>query len=302
MHAEVGGYAQIEIDGTTVGAVACEPDPAFPLIEVMRGRAPRRDDEIALGATTLRTLHRHLGDRIDVAIGGVRQPFRVVGEAVFPRFAPYPASEPTGLGVGAATTLEALRRFGPLDDPQRTPLSASPFILVDGPSPGLERRLRAVVLHGDENAGVVLGPQRPNDVASYADLRRTPLVLVGLLVLLAVGDARASARDRSPPAAEGPRRAARARLHGRPDAPLVLVQATTLVALALVVAVPIGVIAGRQLWAATAGWLGVPVVQVVPVGEVALVVVGAFVVGAIAALVPAIRAGRVDPAEILRSE
>jgi ABC-type antimicrobial peptide transport system permease subunit len=33
-----------------------------------------------------------------------------------------------------------------------------------------------------------------------------------------------------------------------------------------------------------------------------LVVVGAFVVGAIAALVPAIRAGRVDPAEILRSE
>jgi putative ABC transport system permease protein len=83
---------------------------------------------------------------------------------------------------------------------------------------------------------------------------------------------------------------------------VVLVQATTLIALALVVAVPIGVIAGRLLWSATARWLGVPVHHVVPGGEIALVVLGAFVVGTIAALVPAIRAGRVDPAEILRSE
>ena len=83
---------------------------------------------------------------------------------------------------------------------------------------------------------------------------------------------------------------------------VVLVQAATLIALALVVAVPVGLIAGRLLWAATAHWLGVPVQQVVPVGEILLVVVGAFLVGTVAALVPAIRAGRVDPAEILRSE
>ena len=67
-------------------------------------------------------------------------------------------------------------------------------------------------------------------------------------------------------------------------------------------AIPLGVIAGRQLWGATARWLGVPVLQVVPVGEILLVALGAFVVGIAAALVPAFRAGRVDPAEILRSE
>ena len=82
----------------------------------------------------------------------------------------------------------------------------------------------------------------------------------------------------------------------------VLAQATTLIALALVVAIPFGVIAGRALWGATARWLGVPVLQVVPVGKILLVALGAFVVGLAAALFPAIRAGRVDPAEILRSE
>jgi ABC-type lipoprotein release transport system permease subunit len=174
--------------------------------------------------------------------------------------------------------------------------------MVDAPSRGLTRTVRDVVFHGDPNGGLVLGPQRPNDVASYANLKRTPLVLVGLLVLLAVATlvhllvtaVRRRRKDLAMLRALGCRAAQVRRV--------VLVQATTLVALALLAAVPIGLIAGRTLWAATAHWLGVPVRQVVPVGEVALVVVGAFVVGAIAALVPAIRAGRVDPAEILRSE
>jgi hypothetical protein len=268
----------------------------------MRGRAPGRDDEIALGATTLRSLGRRVGDRVDVSIGSVRQPFRIVGQAVFPRFAPYPASEPTGLGVGAATTLDALRRFGPLDDSERSPLSAAPFVMVNAPRRGLDRRLRAVVLGGDASSGLVLGAQRPNDVASYAHLKRTPLVLVGLLVLLAVATlvhllVTAVRRRR--------KELGMLRALGCTAAQMrrsVLVQATTLIALALVVAVPIGVIAGRLLWSATAHWLGVPVSQVVPLGEIALVVAGAFLVGTVAALVPAIRAGRVDPAEILRSE
>jgi hypothetical protein len=301
-HVAVGGYAQMEIAGHTVGAVGLQPDRGVPVIDVLHGRAPAQDDEIALGATTLHTLHRHIGDRIDVSVGSVRQPFRIVGQAVFPRFAPYPASEPTGLGVGAATTFDALRRFGPLDDSERSPLSATPFLMVDAPSRGLTRTVRDVVFHGDPNGGLVLGPQRPNDVASYANLKRTPLVLVGLLVLLAVATlvhllvtaVRRRRKDLAMLRALGCRAAQVRRV--------VLVQATTLVALALLAAVPIGLIAGRTLWAATAHWLGVPVRQVVPVGEVALVVVGAFVVGAIAALVPAIRAGRVDPAEILRSE
>jgi hypothetical protein len=292
----------MEIGGKTVGAVALQPGRGLPVIDVMRGRAPARDDEIALGATTLRTLHRRLGDRVDVGIGSARREFRVVGQAVFPRFAPYPASEPTGLGVGAATTLDALRRFGPFDDSENSPLSANPFLMVDGPRAGIERTVRDVVFHGNPNVGLVLGAQRPNDVASYAHLKRTPLVLAGLLVLLAIATlahllvtaVRRRRKDLAMLRALGCRAAQVRRV--------VLVQAATLILLALVVAVPLGVIAGRLLWARTAHWLGVPVRQIVPVGAIAAAVAGAFLVGAIAALVPAIRAGRVDPAEILRSE
>jgi hypothetical protein len=302
LHAAVGGYAQMEMSGRTVGAVALQPDRGLPVIDVMRGRAPAHDDEIALGATTLRVLHRHVGDPVDVGIGNVRRPFRIVGEAVFPRFAPYPASEPTGLGVGAATTLDALRRFGPFSDAESSPLSASPFLMVDGPRADLVRKVRSDVFHGDPNVGLVLDAQRPNDVASYAHLERTPFVLVGLLVLLAVATlvhllvtaVRRRRKELAMLRALGCRAAQVRRV--------VLVQAATLILLALLVAVPLGVIAGRVLWAETAHWLGVPVSQIVPVGEIALVVVGAFLVGTVAALVPAIRAGRVDPAEILRSE
>jgi hypothetical protein len=302
VHAAIGGYAQLEIGGKTVGAVAMQPGRGVPVIDVVRGRAPERDDEIALGATTLRNLHTHIGDSLDVGIGSVRQSFRIVGQAVFPRFAPYPASEPTGLGVGGALTLDGLRRFGRLDDSERSPLSATPFIMVDGPRRGLDADVQKVVFGGDPEGGRVLGPQRPNDVASYAHLQRTPLVLVGLLVLLAVTTlvhllvtaVRRRRKELAMLRALGCTAGQMRRL--------VLVQATTLIGLALLVAVPIGVIAGRLLWSATARWLGVPVLRVVPGAEIALVVLGAFVVGSIAALVPAIRAGRVDPAEILRSE
>ena len=82
----------------------------------------------------------------------------------------------------------------------------------------------------------------------------------------------------------------------------VLVQATTLIGLVLVVAVPAGIVGGRALWSLTSTWLGIPIHQVVPVAAIALVAVGALLVGNIAALVPAISAGRIDAGQILRSE
>jgi putative ABC transport system permease protein len=82
----------------------------------------------------------------------------------------------------------------------------------------------------------------------------------------------------------------------------VLIQASTLVALALVVAVPTGVLAGRALWALTATWLGIPIHNVVPLATIGAVVVAALLVGNSAAMVPAIAAGHVRPADSLRTE
>jgi hypothetical protein len=298
----VGAYAQLAVSRKTIGAIAVQPGRGVPVVEIVSGREPRRRDEIALGGATLRSLHRGIGDVIDVVVGGVQQRFTVVGRAVFPRFAPYSASEPTGLGVGAAMTLDGLSRFGPLDNSSKSPLSGSPFALVDvrpGTTPSALDRL---VFPRQPEAGLVLAAQRPNDVSSYQDLDRTPLALAGLLVVLAiatlihllVSSVRRRRRDLGILRALG---------FTSPQLQIsVLVQAVTLVAIGLAIAVPSGVIAGRVLWDRTAIWLGIPRHDVVPIAAVLLVAIAALVVAAGAAVIPAISAGRVDPAEILRSE
>ncbi len=212
----VGAYAQLTISGKTIGAVAVQSGHDVPIAETLNGRAPQTPDEIVLGAQTLRSLHRGVGDTVAVNIGGVTRPFQVVGRAVFPRFAPYPASEPTGLGVGAAMTLDGLTRFGPLDDSARSPLAAGPFVLVDAKSGTSSSVLVRLAFHGDADAGLVLGAQRPSFVESYQHLERTPLALAGLLVALADRDDRAPAREPPAPPPARPGAAAGARLHEVP--------------------------------------------------------------------------------------
>ena len=83
---------------------------------------------------------------------------------------------------------------------------------------------------------------------------------------------------------------------------IVLVQATTLVAITLLVAIPTGILAGRLAWVVTAHWLGIPAASVIPVGIVVAVVVVALVAGNLVAFGPGLSAGRVRPAVALRSE
>ena len=82
----------------------------------------------------------------------------------------------------------------------------------------------------------------------------------------------------------------------------VFAQATTLIGAALIVAVPVGVIAGRWLWATTAHSLGIPVTQPIPVANIVIVVIGAFAVGNLIAFVPGRLAAHIRPAAALRSE
>jgi len=301
--AAVGAYGQLTIRGRTIGAIAVRGGRGVPIVEVASGREPRRAGELALGAVTLRSLHEHVGGRVEVGVGSVTREFTIVGTGVFARFAPYPASEPTGLGVGAAMTLDGLARFGPLDGAKpNSPLAASPFVLVDVAAGTPARAIDHLAFPRAPGSGFVLPAQRPNDALSYEHLRRTPLILTGLLLLLAIATLAhllmSGVRRRR-------RELAVARALGFTSGQLrvsVLAQASTIVLAVMIVTVPLGVVAGRVLWGLTADWLGIRVHNVVPAGEIALVAVGALVVGNVAALVPAIGAGRVKPARILRRD
>src|SRR5205814_1526322 len=147
--------------------------------------------------------------------------------------------------------------------------------------------LRRVLMHDDPLAAtnVLDVPQRPNDVLSYDHLAGTPLLLVGVLGLLAIGSTihllvtgvRSRRRDVALLKTIG--------LCRRQALSAVLVQASALILLALAVAIPLGALSGRWLWIETARWLGiaddlrVPVLPLAGVTLLALVGAAAIATG-----------------------
>ena len=82
----------------------------------------------------------------------------------------------------------------------------------------------------------------------------------------------------------------------------VAAQALTLVALALLIGLPLGVAVGRIMWRTFADWQGIPPVPSVEPGPLVLVAAAVLVAGLLIAVVPAILAARTSPAADLRSE
>jgi ABC-type antimicrobial peptide transport system permease subunit len=158
------------------------------------------------------------------------------------------------------------------------------------------------LFRGNPGNGAVLGPQRPNDATSYEHLTRTPLYLALLLIALAIGSAahllmtsvRRHRRDLALLKTLGFTR------HQVSTA--VFAQASTLIGVALVVAVPVGVISGRWLWATTAHSLGIPVSQPVPITDILIVIIGAVAVANLLAFIPGRLASRIRPSVALRTE
>ena len=95
----------VQINGKTVDALAGDSLRGSLLLTTVNGRHPRSDHEIALGASTMRALHTHVGAAVVVSAprpggGSHTSPFRVVGTTVFP-----PDFGAGGLGTGAVFTI-----------------------------------------------------------------------------------------------------------------------------------------------------------------------------------------------------
>jgi ABC-type lipoprotein release transport system permease subunit len=300
-----GTYGQLDAEGRSVAAVGLGRDDA-PTIHppMLEGRPAARADEVVLGTTTLDRLDRRVGDDVRLAVGDRTVQARIVGRTVFPKFAAYPGSDRTGLGVGAAMTMEGLRRL--------IPGAGLDFALVRFASgtpreEGVAAMRTAAIPVRTEDPSVVpprveVGPNRPDDLSGYDGVNTTPLVLAGLLSLLTVGTT-----------AHGLLTATRRRrldlgllkavgFTRRQVSAAVAWQATTVAVVALLVGLPLGVAVGRWLWGLLAGRLGIPSEPVTPLLALLLAVPATLLLLNLVATVPGRRAGGIPAAAVLRSE
>jgi ABC-type lipoprotein release transport system permease subunit len=286
----VGARGDLTIEGEAVSSFGFEPRRGTLLPAVTAGRFPERRDEIALGADTLRRLGRSVGERVRVGRGGGGDAtLTIVGRVVLPSLA---LNQTYGLADAAALTVEGLRAVDPG--------SRQSFFLVD--VVGGQAKIAALDRRYSDLSLSFAGPQRPGDIESYDGVRATPVVLAALLAALGAGTLAHAllATVRS-------ERRALAVLEcigftrGQVSA-AVAWQATAFVLLAAIIAVPLGIAAGRWTWTVFAERLGLPAGPVVSVVAVAAVVAGAFVVSGLVALAPAWMAARTRPATVLRTE
>ena len=284
--------SDVPLDGDVVVAAAFEPVKGTLQPTVASGRLPAGDDEVALGARTMRSLRVDVGDTVATADG---RALRVVGRVVLPGFANYSGSDKTTVGEGAVLSVAALRALGPT------------FLPL-----GFAVRLAAGATVADlRREGPDLGPlasievqevARPSDVVQLGQLSQVPFMLAAVLATLALVVAvhavwtavRRRRREHAVLRALGWR--------PRDSQASVLWHATSIMVMAIVVGLPLGLIAGRWVWGRLARFLGTVSVSVAPLGTL-LAVAGAFGLIAVAgAFVPAQRAGRRPPAADLRTE
>ena len=255
-------YGLLDLSGARLPVVAAgygrgtiEP---FTMLE---GRPPSADHEVALGTETMGDLGVGIGDSLRTTSG---MDLRVVGRTVFTGLG-QADSRRASLGEGAAMTIDGLSRLA-----GRSNLPDAALIAVRGDAVPAERAIEART-SGRET----LEMRRPAALAAWPDLRAMPLLLGLLLGVLALGtlahglwtSTRLVRRDLSVLHAIGMSRAALTRV--------VLAQTVIVVATALVIGIPIGVLAGLFAWHSVTARIGVasaatvsPIIAVIAIGAI----------------------------------
>jgi len=296
-------FADVTVDGTQVPTTAWAAIKGSPWPPLTAGRAPEGPNEILLGPGTLDTLGRRIGDTVTVAFNvdfdagkTERIEMAVVGTAVSPAIGLTGTDTPR-LDVGVLVRQDDIAgrgfEFG----------GAMLFDLADGADPGSVRARFPEGLPDD-----IQGVTGWFDTARPAEVIQTGAavdVLELAIVALLIGVMATVAHNLLGFVRE--RRNAFAVLKALGFTPrqirsTVLWQSGLVVGAALVVAVPLGIAAGRWLYQGFAGGIGVIVQPVVPPLALAAAVLGAMALVQVVALLPARQARRTDAATELRWE
>jgi hypothetical protein len=287
--AEIGSNGiPMRIDNFTTNALLLDSgwSVTTPLIE---GAYPR-DDEIVVGPRTLRAIGKEVGDTVKVAPPGLTpQRLRISGVGVVP-----PMSETMQLGQGL------LMPYTAADELEGAPPPDELFVrFKEGIDPAVAReRLRAQLVDPSDDFSTT----SPADLINLGRIDTLPIALAGVLGVLAgaivahmlLTSISRRRRDLAILKTVGFERKQVRRT--------VAWQASLLVVVSLIVALPLGIAGGRWLWSLLAGQLGVVPRPVVDVRWIAAIIPAALALANVVGIVPARRAARTAPAVVLRTE
>jgi hypothetical protein len=299
-----GFGTEISIHKVAVGAVAGSALRGSMLLSTVTGHLPARDDEMGLGASTMRQAGAHVGSVVPVTVtgpSGTKEtvPFRVVSEISFPVL-----SGIAGLGSGAAFTIPGYEHAACPAGPTRAKceqavVGTSNGGLLVSVVPGA--RGRAAVKHyAHTYLSLTKLPITPTSLVNFGEAVNFPLIFG---VMLAVFGAATLAHLLVVSLARRRREIGLLKVLGfvnRQIASAVAWQATALALVGIVVGVPVGLAVGEAVWKAFAANLGVVPVAVVPVWIVVGLGIGVVVVANLLAIAPALAATRSRPGQLLR--
>lgn len=275
----------------TATIVAGEPylgDIAFGTITA--GRGPVADDEVALGHGTMDMLDVAIGDTAtltDVVDPTIGHQFEVVGEVVLNDGL---SAQP---GEGGLVTVEAFDEMAPDN------LSQTYAVWVDDDA---DRPSTLDALQTAFPTTFVGDPEPPSAVRNLGLIADQP-AMIALVVGVLAGGALVHALVSS--VRRGRRQIGVLKTLGFTRSQVsasVAWHASMLAGGALIIGVPLGIVAGRVAWALIAEDLGVVSPPVLPVPAIWVIAVLVLTVANLAALGPGWIAGRTRPAAALRTE
>jgi ABC-type antimicrobial peptide transport system permease subunit len=280
----------LEVDGHRADAVALAGDATSVYPPLLEGRPAHGSGEIVLGSKTLHQLGKAVGDVVSVNVVGTKPgSVRVVGAAVIP-----PIGDIGRFGEGALVPYEVLQRLVPEAPP--------PNDVLVKVAPGADRQALVRSLRQQVGPQAVADPQQPSDLVNFGRVQNMPLVLTGVLGLLAAATlahmlVTAVLRRRRDLAVMKTLGFVRRQMWAT-----VAWQASTLAVVALIVGMPLGVAGGRWAWSAFANQSGILPESSVSVPILLLAIPATFMLANLMAGVPGRIAARMQPAQVLRTE
>ena len=281
-------FSPVRTDTKQTGLFGFSAAKGHVLPPFTQGHAPRTSNEIAFGATTLRELGLHVGDRVEVTNGSIHRPLLITGQMVL---TPSVVNNQVPLGHGSLMTLGGLRSLD-----ASAPVNVFLIRFADGVN-----HEHALSVLNQEFPGTVLQPILPPDIENLRRVDGLPnllIALVALVALITIGHSimvsvRYRRRDLAVMRTMG--------FVGRQISAVVAWQLTTIVAIGLVIGVPVGIVVGRWAWTLVTNQLGLPPNPMVPPLLVIVVPISVIAANCVA-FIPGRMAARARLSSVLRAE